>query len=88
MLEDNDSLRAAFSADLLPMIPQLAEKTFDALEQLPMAGLFLYGKVVLPLELEKEEHKFLIALCQLWTVRYELIDVTHRRRSDYEHCDL
>lgn len=87
MLEENDSLRGAFSAGLLPTIPQLAEETFDALEGISFANVFQCSEIAVPLELEDEQQDFLIALCQFWTVRYGLIHVTHLKWNDYEHSD-
>jgi hypothetical protein len=39
MLMDVSELRGAFSADLLAIVPQLAE-SFDAMKQLSLAGVF------------------------------------------------
>jgi hypothetical protein len=87
MLGDVSELRGAFSVDLLPIIPQLAEETFDALSQLSLTGVFQYSQIAVPSELKKEQQDFLIALCQFWTVGYELITVSNRKRRNYEYYE-
>jgi hypothetical protein len=78
MLMSNEKLWAVFPDEAIPLVPKIAEQTYDALGPVMEKLTLSSTKIAVPLELEQDQQEFLKRLCKFWTVGYVLASVYDR----------